>query len=445
MINKSGYRAELILINFDHPDLSTQTMSQNKNHPKKKWGIGRIIGPGLITGASDDDPSGIATYSQAGAAFGLSTLWTAVFTYPLMAALQEMCARIGLVTSHGLTGIIKRYYSRPFLWIILLLSFPAIIINIGADLAGMGAVANLLLPLIPAPIFSMIIGITVTYFIVALPYRRIANLLRWLCLSLLCYLVVPFLIKQDWLLVLRSTFIPKLVMDKAYFAIIVGILGTTISPYLFFWQSSMEVEEVQMRKLIVDKRIIQGMQKDVRGGIFFSNLVFYFIILTTGSVLFNAGVRDIQTVEQAALALKPLAGRFSYLLFALGVLGTGLLAVPVLAGSLSYMVSEALGWKEGLNKKFHEAKGFYMVMIISILTALLINLTGISPVRALILTAIIYGITAPFLIGIILHICNNKKIMHQNTNGRLSNFLGGLAFLLMTTASIILIYLLLER
>jgi Mn2+/Fe2+ NRAMP family transporter len=234
-------------------------------------------------------------------------------------------------------------------------------------------------------------------------------------------------------------------MDKAYFAIIVGILGTTISPYLFFWQSSMEVEEVQMRKLIVDKRIIQGMQKDVRSGIFFSNLVFYFIILTTGSVLFNAGVRDIQTVEQAALALKPLAGRFSYLLFALGVLGTGLLAVPVLAGSLSYMVSEALGWKEGLNKKFHEAKGFYMVMIISILTALLINLTGISPVRALILTAIIYGITAPFLIGIILHICNNKKIMHHNTNGRLSNFLGGLAFLLMTAASIILIYLLLER
>jgi Mn2+/Fe2+ NRAMP family transporter len=362
-----------------------------------------------------------------------------------MAALQEMCARIGLVTKHGLTGVIKRHYGRPLLSVTLLLSFPAIILNIGADLAGMGAVAYMLWPALPAPVFSIIIGISLTYFIVAMPYRRIANLLRWLCLSLLCYLVVPFLFKQDWLLILKSTFLPKLALDKAYIAIIVGILGTTISPYLFFWQSSMEVEEVQQRKLIVDKRIIHGMQKDVRIGIFFSNLVFYFIILTTGTVLFNAGVNDIKTVDQAALALKPIAGRFSYLLFALGVLGTGLLAVPVLAGSLSYMVSEALGWKEGLDKKFHEAKGFYMVMIISILAALLINFTGISPIRALIITAIVYGITAPVLIGIILHICNNKKIMGDNTNGTLSNVLGGFALLLMTIAAGILIWLMINR
>ena len=419
------------------------SMTQKKTLPKKKWQLGKIIGPGLITGASDDDPSGIATYSQAGAAFGLSSLWTAVLTYPLMAAMQEMCARIGLVTSHGLTGIIKRYYSPPFLWIILLLSFPAIVLNIGADLAGMGAVANMLWPMIPAHYYSIIIGITLTYLIVALPYRKIANILRWLCLTLLCYIAVPFLFKQEWMLILKNTFIPSLIMDKAYFAIIVGILGTTISPYLFFFQASIEVEEVKQKKLVVDKHIIHSMQKDVRGGIFFSNLVFYFIILTTGTVLFNAGMRDIQTVDQAALALKPLAGRFSYILFALGVLGTGFLAVPVLAGSLSYMVSEAFGWKEGLNKKFHEAKGFYMVMIISILAALLINLTGISPVRALILTAVVYGITAPVLIGIILHICNNKKIMGVNTNGTLSNVLGLLALLLMSLAASILIYLLL--
>lgn len=417
-------------------------MSQNKGLPKKKSWIARFVGPGLITGASDDDPSGIATYSQAGAAYGLSSLWTAVLTYPLMAALQEMCARIGLITKHGLTGVIKQYYGRPLLSLMVLLSFPAIILNIGADLSGMGAVANMLVPVIPAPVFSIVIGISLTYFIVAMPYRRIANLLRWLCLSLLCYLAVPFLVKQDWPLILKSTFLPKLFMDKAYFAIIVGILGTTISPYLFFWQTSIEVEEVNQRKLIVDKRIIHGMQRDVRSGIFFSNLVFYFIILTTGTVLFNAGIHDIKTVDQAALALKPLAGRFSYLLFALGVLGTGLLAVPVLAGSLSYMVSEALDWNEGLDKKFHEAKGFYMVMIISILAALLINLTGISPFQALLVTAIVYGITAPVLIGIILHICNNKKIMGENTNGTLSNVLGGFALLLMTVAAAILIYLL---
>lgn len=420
-------------------------MSQKKGLPQKKSWIARYVGPGLITGASDDDPSGIATYSQAGAAFGLTSLWTALLTYPLMASLQEMCARIGLVTKHGLTGVIKRYYSRALLSIMVLLSFPAIILNIGADLAGMGAVANMLWPIIPATVYSIAIGISLTYFIVALPYRRIANILRWLCLSLLCYLVVPFLFKQDWMLIIKNTFIPTLIMDKAYFAIIVGILGTTISPYLFFFQTSMEVEEVKQRKLIVDKRVIHGMQKDVRGGIFFSNLVFYFIILTTGTVLYNGDVRDIQTVDQAALALKPLAGRFSYILFALGVLGTGLLAVPVLAGSLSYMVSEAFGWKEGLDKKFHEAKGFYMVMIISILAALLINLTGISPIQALIVTAIVYGITAPVLIGIILHICNNKKIMGNNTNGTLSNVLGGFALLLMTVAAGILIYLMIYR
>lgn len=420
-------------------------MSEKRATPEKRSRFAKFIGPGLITGASDDDPSGIATYSQAGAAFGLSTLWTAFFTYPLMAALQEMCARIGLVTKHGLTGVIKQHYSRPLLSIMMVLSFPAIVLNIGADLAGMGAVSNMLLPLIPAPVYSIIIGITITYFIVALPYRKIANILRWLCLTLLCYLVVPFLFKQDWMQILSNTFIPNFIMDKSYFAIIVGILGTTISPYLFFFQTSMEVEEVQQRKLVVDKRIIHGMQKDVRGGIFFSNLVFYFIILTTGTVLYNGGVRDIQTVDQAALALKPLAGRFSYILFALGVLGTGFLAIPVLAGSLSYMVSEAFGWKEGLDKKFHEAKGFYMVMIISILAALLINFTGISPVRALILTAVVYGVTAPVLIGIILHICNNKKIMGENTNGKLSNFLGGFALILMTVAACTLIWLMINR
>ncbi len=403
--------------------------------PKKKSRWAKFLGPGLVTGASDDDPSGIATYSQAGAVFGLATLWTAVFTYPLMASIQEMCARIGLVTAHGLTGVIKRNYGKPMLAILILLSVPAIVLNIGANLAGMGAVANLLIPSVPAEIFSIIIGVGLLYLMIRLPYKIITTTLQWLCLSLLCYLLVPFLVRQDWPAIVRNTFVPQVQLTKEYLAVVVAILGTTISPYLFFWQASMEVEEVNSRHLIVDKRIIRGMQKDVRYGMFFSNLVFYFVILTTGTVLYNQGIHNIDTVEKAALALRPLAGDLSYLLFSMGVLGTGMLAVPVLAGSVSYMVSEALDWDEGLNKKFHEAKGFYLVMTISIIAALLINLTGISPVRALILTAIVYGLTAPVLIGIILHICNRKSIMGEYTNSTVQNMLGGLAFLLMTAAA----------
>jgi Mn2+/Fe2+ NRAMP family transporter len=346
-----------------------------------------------------------------------------------------MCARIGLVTAHGLTGVIKRHYGKPMLAILILLSVPAIVLNIGANLAGMGAVANLLIPSVPAEIFSIIIGVGLLYLMIRLPYKIITTTLQWLCLSLLCYLLVPFLVRQDWPAIVRNTFVPQVQLTKEYLAVVVAILGTTISPYLFFWQASMEVEEVNSRHLIVDKRIIRGMQKDVRYGMFFSNLVFYFVILTTGTVLYNQGIHNIDTVEKAALALRPLAGDLSYLLFSMGVLGTGMLAVPVLAGSVSYMVSEALDWDEGLNKKFHEAKGFYLVMTISIIAALLINLTGISPVRALILTAIVYGLTAPVLIGIILHICNRKSIMGEYTNSPVQNMLGGLAFLLMTAAA----------
>jgi Mn2+/Fe2+ NRAMP family transporter len=396
------------------------------------------LGPGIVTGASDDDPSGIATYSQAGAAFGLNTLWTALITYPFMASIQEMCARIGLVTGEGLTGVIKRNYSRSLLWVMIAVSFPAITLNIGADLAGMGAVANLLIPQVHANIFSLFFGLLLLFNIIALSYTRIARILKWLCLTLLGYLIVPFLVHQDWPAVFRRTLIPVITWDKEYLAIIVGILGTTISPYLFFWQTSVEVEEVQANHIVVDKRIIRDMRKDVRTGIFFSNLVFYFIILSTGTVLHRAGVTHIDTVEEAARALRPLAGEFSYLLFALGVIGTGLLAIPVLAGSLSYMISEALGWAEGLDKKFSEAKGFYLVVIVSIVAALAINFTGISPVKALIITAVVYGVTAPLLIAIILHICNNRKVMGEHVNRRGANILGGLGLFLMTAAAVML-------
>jgi NRAMP (natural resistance-associated macrophage protein)-like metal ion transporter len=377
---------------------------------KRFW---KSVGPGLVTGASDDDPSGIATYSQAGAQFGLMTLWTTIITIPLMAAIQQMCARIGLVTSQGLTGTLKKHYSKPILYIMLLFSTPAIIMNIGADIAGMGAVGNLLFPQIEASYFSVMFTIILLGLIIYLPYQKIASTLKYLCIVMLVYFVVPFLYKQDISQILQSTFIPRLEFSKEYLAILVGILGTTISPYLFFWQASVEVEEMQHKQkhLMVNKRIIHAMEKDVDFGMGFSGFVMYFIILTTGTVLYGAGIHQIDTVEQAAQALKPLAGELAYVLFATGVIGTGLIAIPVLSGALSYIYSETFGWEQGLDKKFHEAKGFYVIIMISLLLGLSMNYIGISPIQALIYTAILYGVTAPVLIGIILHISNNKEIM----------------------------------
>jgi NRAMP (natural resistance-associated macrophage protein)-like metal ion transporter len=400
------------------------------------------LGPGLITGASDDDPSGIATYSQAGALFGLTTLWTALLTFPLMAAVQEMCARIGMVTSAGLTGTLKKSYPRWVLYLMILFSFPAIVLNIGADIAGMGAVSQLLFPQIHAAIFNVAYTALLIVLIIYLPYKKFSAILKYLCLVLLVYLILPFLAKQDWPLLLRSTFVPEIHFTKEFIGMLVAILGTTISPYLFFWQASMEVEEMgaQSKNLVVNKTLISRMRTDVYSGMFFSNLVMYFVILSTGTFLYRNGIHQIDTVDQAAQALKPLAGEFAYLLFAIGIIGTGLIAVPVLAGSLSYIFSETFGWEEGLDKKFHEAKGFYIVIIISMLVSLGINFLGISPVQALIYTAVLYGLTAPVIIAIVLHICNNENVMGKQVNGKASNIFGFLALILMTTAGVLLIW-----
>jgi NRAMP (natural resistance-associated macrophage protein)-like metal ion transporter len=401
------------------------------------------LGPGLVTGASDDDPSGIATYSQAGAAYGLATLWTSIVAFPLMAAIQQMCARIGLVTTQGLTGTIKKSYPKPVLYVMLLFSFPAIIMNIGADIAGMGAVGNLLFPAIHPSAFSIFFTVLLLALIIYLPYQKIASILKYLCIVMIVYFVVPFLYKQNFTEILKATFIPTLKFDKEFIAILVGILGTTISPYLFFWQASVEVEEMKNKKkqLIVNKKIINEINKDVDLGMIFSGLVMFFIILTTGTVLFQGGIHKIDTVEQAAMALKPLAGNLAYLLFAVGVIGTGLIAIPVLCGSLSYIFTETFGWEQGLDKKFHEAKAFYVIIGISLLLGLCLNYIGISPIDALIYTAILYGLTAPVLIAIILHISNNKKIMGKHVNGRWSNILGFTALLIMTLSAGTLIYL----
>lgn len=400
-----------------------------------------VVGPGLITGASDDDPSGIATYSQAGAGFGLTTLWTALVTFPLMASIQGMCARIGIVTKEGLTTTLKNEYSKFILYMMIAFSFPSVILNIGADIQAMGAVANLLVPQVPIFAFSLFFSALLIFVIIKFPYKKIASILKWLCVALLLYLSIPFLVKQDWGEVARNTFIPHFEFNKDFILIIVAILGTTISPYLFFWQTTMEAEDMSHKKnIMVNKTLLSEVREDVNAGMFFSNLVMFFIILATGAVLHSKGITKIETVEQAAKALQPLAGDLAYICFAIGVIGTGFLAIPVLAGSLSYQLSETFGWKRGLDKKFYQAKGFYVVAIVAIGLGLTLNFFGVSPIESLILTAILYGVTSPVLIAVVLHISNNRKIMKQYTNKTLSNVLGIITLILMTAAVIALIW-----
>jgi NRAMP (natural resistance-associated macrophage protein)-like metal ion transporter len=422
------------------PEIVKTTTFYKKSYVKIKKVL-RVLGPGLITGASDDDPSGIATYSQAGAQFGLSVLWTALITYPLMAAVQGMCARIGLVTSQGLTVTIKNHYPRPLLYIMLVLSFPAITLNIGADIQGIGAVSHMIIPFIPTSVFCIVFTVLLMFVIVKYPYRKIAMILKWLCLSLLLYIIVPFLTKQDWGLIARNTFIPSIKFSKEYLSIIVAILGTTISPYLFFWQTTMEVEEnIQKKRVMINKRVLTDMRKDVNIGMLLSNVVMFFIILTTATVLYSGGIRNIDTVDQAAKALEPLAGKLTYLIFAIGVLGTGFLAIPVLSGSQSYMLAETFGWKTGLDKKFPQAKAFYITIIVSLLIGLSLDFFNVSPIKALLYTAILYGLTAPFLVAVVLLISNNRKIMKEHTNTLFSNILGFLTLILMAGAAVTLIY-----
>lgn len=452
-----------LFIAFKKKKLKRKVHEQYDRFLAKIKKFGKILGPGLVTGASDDDPSGIATYSQTGAKFGLGMLWTALITFPLMASIQEMCARIGLITSVGLTTTLKNYYPKPLLYFMMSLSIPAIVLNIGADIAGMGAVANLIVPSIAPIVFSIAFTIILLFLIIYLPYEKIVAVLKFLCLSLLLYIAVPFFTNPDWTKVLKSTLIPTIKFDKDFLEILVAILGTTISPYLFFWQVTMEAENSkETRRLILARRklmrengsnekpvirernffrlVIQKMQLDVNIGMLLSNVVMFFIILATGTALFGSGIKQIDTVEQAAKALEPVAGKASYFLFAAGVIGTGFIAIPVLSGSLSYIVSETLGWKGTLDKKFYQAKPFYIVIIVSLIVGLLLNYIGVSPIKALIYTAILYGLTSPILIAIVLHITNNKKIMKEHTNGTLSNILGFTTMILMTAAAIALIY-----
>jgi len=400
------------------------------------------IGPGVVTGASDDDPSGIATYSLAGASHGYGLLWTAFLTFPLMAAIQEMCARIGLVTGKGLAGNIKAHYkSKILLYSLGFLFVIATSINIGADLAGMSAALNLLVPLNPLISNLLIAGLIIT-LLVYFPYKFIVARLKWLTFALFAYIASAVVTQQDWGQIVLRAFVPKFSLSSNYLVFIVAILGTTISPYLFFWQTSEEVEEVKQeekishRKIIVTKHELKVAKEDVQIGMLFSNIVMFAIIATTASTLFAAGINNIQTASDAARALEPIAGKASSLLFTLGIVGTGLLAIPVLAGSAGYAVSEIFGWKEGLSYKFRQAKSFYLVIIFSTILGLFITLININPFKALFYTAVIYGLISPILILFILLLANSKKVMGKYTNTKVTNILGILTLAVMSAAAI---------
>lgn len=405
----------------------------------------KVLGPGIITGASDDDPSGIATYSQAGASMGFGALWTALFSFPLMAAVQEIAARVGLVTGHGLTGNLKRHYPRWLLLMMAILVFGANTINIGADIAGMSAAANLVLPL-PSLVYVLLFSAVVLAAMIYLPYHKFAGILKWLTLALLSYLAVPFVIGINWGEALRQTIIPQISWNKDVIMILVAVFGTTVSPYLFFWQADMEIEdEIDKGKnlghWIVTKHEVRLMEEDTTIGMLLSNVVTWFIIAATGATLFAGGINNITTAAQAASALKPIAGDGAQLLFALGLIGVGLMAIPVLAGSASYVIAETFGLQEGLEKSFHRAKRFYLVIILSTIIGAALSLSGLDPIKLLFYTAIIFGLISPPLILILLLIGNNRAVMGDRVNGKLSNSLAGVALLVMTVAAGAFVYL----
>ena len=415
-------------------------------HPLRK--ILARLGPGFVTGSSDDDPSGIATYTQVGAQFGLGQLWTTAFNLPLMIAVQEMVGRIGMVTGQGLTAVLRKNYPKIVLWMVVLLVFAANTINLGADLGAMADSTRLLLPDLPFPV--LLIGFTVLILVleIFLTYRTYSEVLKWFALSLLSYAVTAFIVTADWGQVLGGAFIPSFSFDKGFITAIVALLGTTISPYLFIWQADEEIEEeiAAGRKTIAQRRgatkeEIAGMRRDTVIGMSFSQIITFFIIVTAAGTFFRHGLHDIQTTAQAASALEPLAGSFAAHIFALGIIGTGLLAVPVLSASASYALSEALGWKSGLYKKLRQAHGFYGAITIATFVGLIINFIGINPIKALYWTAVLNGIITPPLVLIILLVANNKKIMGRWTNGRWSNFFGGVC-LLATALAVTLLFVL---
>jgi len=415
----------------------------------KKWWqkILKRIGPGFITGASDDDPSGIITYSQTGAIFGYTQLWLTPLCFPIMAAIQEMSGRIGMVTGKGLSALLKRYYPKWLLYTTIALLFIANTINIAADLGAMAASLQMTIGL-PFAFWMVFVSIFIVIIEIFVSYNEYSKILKFFCLSLLAYFFTAFVVHQDWGAIMKSTIVPQFIYSKEYFLNIVAFLGTSITPYCFFWQTSEEVEEEVVNQNYdmegntqpkVTKDDIKEMREDTFIGMGFSQLATFMIVLTTAATLHVNGILDIQTAPQAAQALRPLAGDLAYLLFAVGIIGTGLLAIPILAGANAYAIAEAAGWREGLGKKLKDAPLFYGIIAVSTLIGLLMNFIGINPMVALYYSAAVNGVIAPILIFVILAIGRNKKIMGEHANGKLSTIFNSVGALIMGVSAVFLL------
>jgi len=422
---------------------NTKPDSVKETIPRRARRLFAELGPGLITGAADDDPSGIGTYSIAGASLGFVTLWTAIVTWPLMSVVQFLCAKIGMVSGMGLAGVLRTHYSRAVLYPAVIGLMIANTINVGTDLGAVAAAINLLIPAIPATWMIVPIAVIIVALQVWGSYRTISRIFKWLTLTLFAYIGSAILARPPWGQVLKATFIPHLSLDGKYLLTIVAILGTTISPYLFFWQASEEVEEeIKMGRKTLKEREgatyaeLKQAAWDTDVGMFFCNVIFYFVILAAGATLHAAGKTNIQSATDAAEALKPLAGPAASWLFAFGLIGAGLLAIPVLSGSSAYAVAETFGWECSLAHKPHEAKHFYVIIALSTFIGLLINFLGINPMAALFWTAVINGLIAPPLLVIVMLVSNNRKIMGNKANGRGANVFGWATTLLMFAAAI---------
>lgn len=413
-----------------------------------------ILGPGVITGAADDDPSGIATYSQAGAKFGLGFLWAFPVMYPLLLAVQESCSRIGAVTGKGLAVIIKENYSKKLLYMSVLLVVIASTINIGSNLGAMAEATRLFVD-IPFVILAIIYAISILALVIFVSYKKYAKFLKWLAISLFAYPITALIVGQDWIEIIRKTFFTMPTINAETMYILVGILGTTISPYCFFWDTSEVVEEEIVNHRLaengnkgpkISKHYLRSIRLDNFFGMTLAIVTAWFIVIVCSSVLFQNGITEIDSAAAAASALEPLveglpySGLVAKLIFSIGIIGIGLLAVPVLAGSSAYAISETMGWKEGLHNRFRRAIGFYGVIIASTAVGLLINFIGIDPIQALIFTAVFNGIAAVPLLWMIVRIGSNKSIMGEYKNGLISNIFTRLALVVMIAASLLLFY-----
>lgn len=414
-------------------------VSPSRNHVLRFFSD---LGPGLITGAADDDPSGISTYSVTGAAFGLTPLWTAAFSFPLMTAVQLMCARLGMVTGRGLAANIRRHYPRWVMWSACGLLLVANIFNIGADLAGMSDALSLVTGY-NSPIWAPLFGVSLVAMVVFASYRLVANIFKWLTLSLFAYVATAFFTHPQWNAVLRATLIPHIEWTKEYFAVLVGIFGTTISPYLFFWQSAQEVEEerAQGRKTIAQRQgatdaELSKSRRDVAIGMLFSQVVMYFIILTTATTLHAHGLKDIQSAKDAAEALRPLAGKWAYLLFTLGIVGTGMLGIPVLAGSSAYGVAESLAWGGSLDFKPRVMPKFYAVLAVAVALGLCLDFSGFNSVKMLFYSAVLNGVLAPPLIVLVILLTSNRQVMGPRQNTPLIRWLGWICAVVMAVCAV---------